>query len=147
MRVVGVSRSRRLALMAMRLLYMALMVLLAPVLVFVADPLREFSLRRLTRHQFTAPPPGPKRPGRVTVGFARRRLLSELVYTDPVLIALGAPARWLSSRLPRRRARVVRSERIWPPPEPGEPPAGVREPRRPRPNPPTDHISLPEPKD
>lgn len=57
-----------------------------------------------------------------------------------VLIALGAPLRFLADRLSRA---VGRGWRGWNRP----PDAGVREPRRPRPGPPQDAVMLLEPGD
>jgi hypothetical protein len=50
----------------------------------------------------------------------------------PVRTALTAPARWVSDRIKRRRARP--------------PTAGVREPRRPRPSLPALAVALDEPR-
>jgi hypothetical protein len=58
---------------------------------------------------------------------------------NPLWIALTAPARWL---LGRRRPRAGRRGGGS-----GRPPAGVREPRRPRPDVPAGVIALPEPRE
>jgi hypothetical protein len=77
--------------------------------------------------------PRPEVRGERTGGLALRFI------TNPVWIALTAPARWLSG-LFRARADHGRGRR-------GPPPAGVREPRRPKPDQPAGVMALPEPRD
>jgi len=90
------------------------------------------------------------RPGRVVVRHAgpgraayavtcRNRRLARLVLANPVWIALTAPARALLGRL-RRHAGTGRRRGGN-----GPPGAGVREPRRPLPDPPAGAMALPEP--
>jgi hypothetical protein len=81
--------------------------------------------------------PGRRRAGRVLVGGARQ-----------VVIALGAPVRFVASRtLFRASARTRASGRDgrgdggW-----GPPSAGDREPRRPKPGPPADAVARSEPR-
>jgi len=69
----------------------------------------------------------------------QRRPVLMAILTNPVWIALTAPARWLLDRLrPRVGGRGGNGGN-------GGPGAGVREPRRPLPDPPAGAISLPEP--
>lgn len=121
-----------------QVLYIAgvvLAVLLAPVLLFVADPLRRLASRDLTWRQL-----GRREPfGWHEVATGPPPVWASLVIRNPVVIALGAPYRWL-------RGHLFRSRQASPPPWlGGPPPAGVREPRRPGPTPPADQITLPEP--
>jgi len=61
------------------------------------------------------------------------------VLANPLWIALTAPARWLLDRIrPRAGSRRGRGGN-------GPPGAGVREPRRPLPDPPAGAMALPEP--
>jgi hypothetical protein len=83
--------------------------------------------------------PGRIRMPRSEVRVERTGGLAFRFITNPVWIALTAPARWLSG-LFRARAGHGRGRR-------GPPPAGVREPRRPRPDQPADVMALPEPRD
>jgi hypothetical protein len=72
----------------------------------------------------------------------RRRFgsLAEPFLANPVWIALTAPARWLLDRIRPRAGHGRRRGNGN-----GPPPAGVREPRRPRPDQPAGAIALPEP--
>ena len=71
------------------------------------------------------------------VGVWKGRVGWTLVFLNPVWIALTAPGRWLADRL-RPRAGSGRGRG-------GDPGAGVREPRRPRPDLPAGAMALPEP--
>jgi hypothetical protein len=73
-------------------------------------------------------------------GWAKRRDRAAVVLSNPVWIALTAPARWLGDRL---RPRVGSGHRRGG----GDPGAGVREPRRPRPDLPAGAMALPEPRE
>ena len=65
--------------------------------------------------------------------------LARRVRANPLWIALTAPARWLLDRnRPRAGSRRGRGGN-------GPPGAGVREPRRPLPDPPAGAMALPEP--
>jgi len=128
---------------------------LAPVIVLVGEPLRRYYERRLSR------PPRRLRSADVLsrVGLRRgslqrrtRRGLAQVVITNPVLIALTAPGRWTMDRVggpisggsgQRGLGRFGRrggQGGDWPPP------AGVREPRRPKPTAPAGAIALAEPR-
>jgi len=74
------------------------------------------------------------RPTRRRAGRVRRFLM--LVVTNPLWIALTAPARWLIDRAGGHRRRP------WRPP----PDARVREPRRPGPGRPSGSVALAEPR-
>ena len=82
-------------------------------------------------------------PGWISAGDAchgrRFGALAEPFLENPVWIALTAPARWLINRV-RPLAGLGRRGNGN-----GPPPAGVREPRRPRPDQPAGAIALPEP--
>jgi hypothetical protein len=68
-----------------------------------------------------------------------KRRVARRVLTNPLWIALTAPARWLLDRLrPRASGRRGRGGN-------GPPGAGVREPRRPLPDLPAAAMALPEP--
>ena len=72
--------------------------------------------------------------------WARRRDRAGVVLSNPVWIALTAPARWLADHLrPRVGSGRRRGGR-------GDPGAGVREPRRPRPDLPAGAMALTEPR-
>jgi len=73
--------------------------------------------------------------------WAKRRDRAAVVLTNPVWIALTAPARWLADRL---RPRVGSGRRRN---GGGDPGAGVREPRRPLPDLPAGAMALPEPRE
>lgn len=128
---------------------------LAPVIVLVGEPLRRYYERRLSR------PPWRLRSADVLsrAGLRRgslrrtaRRGLAHVVITNPVLIALTAPGRWAMDRVgglssggsgQRGLGRFGRRGGHggdWPPP------AGVREPRRPKPIAPAGAIALVEPR-
>jgi len=100
----------------------------APVIVFLGEPLRRYYLRRLSR------PP---------VAVWRRRSLARMLIGNPLLIALTAPERWaidlVGSSGGRGFGRLGRRGG-WPPP------AGVREPRRPKPDTPAGAVALAEPR-
>jgi hypothetical protein len=74
-------------------------------------------------------------------GWARRRARASVVLGNPVWIALTAPARWVADHL---RPRVGSGRRRG---GNGDPGAGVREPRRPRPDLPAGAMALPEPRE
>ena len=82
-------------------------------------------------------------PGRLSAWEpCRGRRMSGLVepfLTNPVWIALTAPARWLIARVRPLAGRGRRGNGY------GPPPAGVSEPRRPRPDQPAGAIAMPEP--
>lgn len=80
--------------------------------------------------------------GRRTTG-GTMTLPRGLVATNPIVVALGAPQRWIRDRL-RHRNRPARP-RWFPPGDEG--PAGVREPRRPLPTPPGARLARPLPGD
>ena len=65
--------------------------------------------------------------------------LVEPFLTNPVWIGLTVPARWLIGRVRPLAGRGRRGNGN------GPPPAGVREPRRPRPDQPAGAIAMPEP--
>jgi len=123
----------------------------SPLIVVAGEPLRRYVLAR----QPTARPalPGwyralkPTRPGarmarvssgpaRITVVFWRRHGFWLLLVSNPLWIALTAPARWLLDRA----GGLGRQGR------PGPPTAGVREPRRPKPGLPSGSVALAEPR-
>jgi hypothetical protein len=83
-------------------------------------------------------------PGWVCAGEAcqgrRFGALAEPFLGNPVWIALTAPARWLIERLRPLAGRGRHGNGN------GPPPAGVREPRRPRPDQPAGAMALPEPR-
>lgn len=129
-----------------------LALLLAPIVVLAGDP----ALERHRRGQFG-------RAGGGTLAAMNHRLnLAVFQFsTHPLVIALTAPARWarprlralrrrlgwmlrrlLRSRAARRRGWDGLNERLFPD-DPGL--SGVREPRRPRPMPPTDAVALRQP--
>jgi hypothetical protein len=73
--------------------------------------------------------------------WAARRDRAAVVLRNPVWIALTAPARWVADHL---RPRVGSGRRRG---GNGDPGAGVREPRRPRPDLPAGAMALPEPRE
>jgi len=88
----------------------------APVILLVGEPLRQYCLRQ---HRLTR------------------------VVSNPVLIAVTAPERWALDQVRGLRwggRGFGRRRGDWPPP------AGVREPRRPKPGAPAGAIALAEPK-
>jgi hypothetical protein len=142
----------------------ALALVLAPVVVLAGEP----TLRRHRRGWVDRAPgelrlwgaPGP-RPGLRAVSAHELDLLLMRFSLHPMVIALTAPARWVRDRmrhlLRRRRLHLRlprlfrrrgagpgfgfgRHERLFP----DDPPflSGVREPRRPKPGPPSDAIAL-----
>ena len=109
----------------------------------------------VNRHYLVRLPGGPDRipvrrgrrvvlrnagPGRAGYPVATRgHPLARRVLANPLWIALTAPARWLLDRIrPRAGGRRGRGGN-------GPPSAGVREPRRPLPDPPAGAMALPEP--
>ncbi len=84
-------------------------------------------------------------PPRSSAGW-RRRSLARVIIANPVLIALTAPERWAIDQVGglssggRGFGRFGRRGGNWPPP------AGVREPRRPKPTAPAGAIALAEPR-
>jgi hypothetical protein len=76
----------------------------------------------------------------------RRHSLARVIIANPVLIALTAPERWVIDQVSGLSSRGSGGSRFgrrggnWPPP------AGVREPRRPKPNAPAGAIALAEPR-
>ena len=114
-----------------------LTVALAPLVVVAGESLRLYALCRPAT-------PGRSRPGARLGGFDRGRSWSVhvprrrhrfliLLVSNPLWIALTAPARWLLDRAGGRRRQR--------PPD-----TGVREPRRPRPVWPAGSIALAEPR-
>ena len=79
-------------------------------------------------------------PGRAAYAAAARdHRVARRILANPLWIALTAPARWLLDRIrPRAGGRRGRGGN-------GPPEAGVREPRRPLPDPPAGAMALPEP--
>ena len=79
-------------------------------------------------------------PGRAEYAmFTRDHRVARRVLTNPLWIALTAPARWFLDRIrPRAGGRRGRGGN-------GPPGAGVREPRRPLPDLPAGAMALPEP--
>jgi hypothetical protein len=127
-----------------------LVLVLSPVVVLAGEP----AGRSLRRHALAR----GRHNGRLALGASpRRNPAAFLLFTftaNPVFIALTAPARWVGDhvlRPLRRHARPLRFNRsgpdghegLWP----DNPPflSGVREPRRPKPKPPTDAMALREP--
>src|SRR5262249_15978786 len=98
---------------------------LSPLVVLAGEPLRRYVLHRRAARR----PPG------VQASWRRRPFLT-LWVTNPLWIALTAPARWLLDR--------VASSRLGPGHQP--PAAGVREPRRPPPGRPSGSVALAEPR-
>jgi hypothetical protein len=126
-----------------------LALLLAPVVVLAGDPALE--RHRRGRHLLR------ERGGVFAAADYRLDLALFRFGSHPLVLALTAPARWarprlralrrqlrhlLRSRSARRRGWDGRHERLFPD-DPGL--SGVREPRRPRPMPPTDAVALREP--
>lgn len=127
-----------------------LTVLLSPLIVVAGEAVRRHVLARPTAR---AAWPGRRQvrrrsaPGTRVAHFApgravyaqeswRRRRFLMLWVTNPLWIALTAPARWMLGRAASLRPR-----------RPGQPPdAGVREPRRPRPGTPGGSVALAEPR-
>ncbi|MGN6791804.1 MAG: hypothetical protein ACTHJW_05375 [Streptosporangiaceae bacterium] len=148
MRLAALINRRRVA--AVRLLLFCAVTLAviaaAPVIVIVGEPLRRYYLRRLGR---SGSGPGDGRLSyRSGVGW-RRRSLGSVIIANPVLIALTAPERWAIDQVRglssgglggRGFGRFGRRGGSWPPP------AGVREPRRPKPNAPAGAVALAEPR-
>jgi hypothetical protein len=91
----------------------------------------------LRRHRVVVRQLGPRwAVGAASATVHRRGTVARMVLSNPLWIALTAPARWLFDHLrPRARGRGGN----------GPPGAGVREPRRPLPDPPAGAIALPEP--
>jgi len=143
----------------------ALALVLAPVVVLAGEPTLRRRRRGWTDRPSTAGgeqlwfAPGP-RPGLRAVSAYELDLLLTRFSLHPMVIALTAPARWVRDRmrhlLRRRRLHLPhlfrkrggglgfgRHERLFP----DDPPflSGVREPRRPKPTPPSDAIALQSP--
>jgi len=128
-----------------------LAVLLAPVLVLAGEPALRHHRRHWRERRFAAALTSPA-PSRSGLGD----LLLLRFAAHPLVIALTAPGRWIRPRLRhalrrrplttpltlRRTRKIGRwlSERL----RPDDPPylSGVREPRRPKPNPPADAVAL-----
>jgi len=128
-----------------------LIVAFSPLIVAAGEPLRRYVLarpvalqaqpswHRARRHPSPARraarrPPGP--PRSVRRSWRRRRFLMMLI-SNPLYIALTAPARWLLDRAGGLGRGPWRGRR---------PPAtGVLEPRRPKPGPPGGAVALAEP--
>jgi hypothetical protein len=124
----------------------------APLIVLVGEPLRRHYLRRLSR------PPLRMRSGvaasRLGLPFRscagwRQHSLARVIIANPVLIALTAPGRWVIDQVGGLSSRgsggrgfggFGRRGGNWPPP------AGVREPRQPKPNAPAGAVALAEPR-
>jgi hypothetical protein len=109
-----------------------LIVALAPAVLLFGEAVSRRYLRRPTR--------GVAYVGGVGVWAGRRGWAAAFV-TNPVWIALTAPARWVTSHL-RPLAGFGRGRGGR-----GDPGAGVREPRRPRPDLPAGAMALPEPRE
>lgn len=120
---------------------------LAPLVVVAGEPLRRYVLARqadlsLSWRGQRRPGPGiwvrraGSRPRTVLASWRRRTFLMALI-SNPLWIALTAPARWLLDRAGGSGRR-----RRWHRP----PDAGVREPRRPRPGLPGSSVALAEPR-
>ena len=167
-----VAASRALVLCAVTLGVIAA----APVIVIVGEPLRRYYLRRLRQppvrmrsggvlsrfglQRGVLPRARRRRPvtgqARAGLGHAwlphrsgagpRGRSLARVILANPVLIALTAPERWAIDHVGGLRSagrgfgRFGRRGGNWPPP------AGVREPRGPKPNAPAGAIALAEPR-
>jgi|SRR5215472_13028605 len=116
---------------------------LAPVIVLVGEPLRRYYLRRFIRPLLRSRRPRRYRADWVPGGLAR------VVIANRAFIALTAPARWAIDRVggvgscgSGRRGFSWRRNQgggDWPP-------AGTREPRRPKPTAPAGAIALAEPR-
>jgi hypothetical protein len=90
------------------------------------------------RHRLRPEPREFRSTGAMIRYYRRGRVVREFV-TNPLWIALTAPARWLTDRLrPLAGGRRRRGN--------GPPGAGVREPRRPLPDLPAGAMALPEPR-
>jgi len=143
---------------------------LAPVVVLAGEPLRRYYLRPLNRTPLRMRSGvvqsryGSQREvlrrmtrrGRPVTGHAlagpgdgwRGRSLVLVIIANPVLIVLTAPGRWTIDRVGALRSggsgrglgRFGRRGGDWPPP------AGVREPRRPKPTAPASAVALAEPR-
>ena len=123
----------------------------SPLIVVAGEPLRRYVLARQPAGRRALPgwyralkPPRPVAPvatvssgpaGTVVV-FWRRHGFWLLLVSNPLWIALTAPARWLLDRA----SGLGRQGR------PGPPAAGVREPRRPKPGLPSGSVALAEPR-
>ena len=142
-----------------------LALVLAPVVVLAGEPtLRRHRRGWDDRRMATGEPrlwvAGGRRPGVSTVFAHELDLLLMRFSLHPMVVALTAPARWARDRmrhlLRRRRLHLPRlfrkgasrfdwgrHERLFP----DDPPflSGVREPRRPKPGPPSDAIALQSP--
>ena len=139
----GVRRGRTTAKFLRSAAVWLLTAALSPLVVVVAgEPLRRYVLARQVSLSLWRRVPGirgrrraGRRPGKVLVAWRRRTFAMTLV-SNPLWIALTAPARWLLDRTggPGRRP--------WHRP----PDAGVREPRRPRPTLPGGSVALAEPR-
>ena len=114
---------------------------LAPVIVLVGEPLRRYYLRQLSR---------PPQLGCQWYSVSWRPVgLARVVIANRVLIALTAPGRWAMDRVGGRGSggsgggsfgwRRGQGGGGWPP-------AGTREPRRPKPTAPAGAVALAEPR-
>ena len=126
-----------------------LALLLAPVVVLAGDPAFERHRRsgRLVRAQGGALAAVNHRLNLAVFEFGMHPLVIALTaparWARPKLRALGHTVRWLlRSPAARRHGWDGRHERLFPD-DPGL--SGVREPRRPRPMPPTDAVALRQP--
>jgi hypothetical protein len=128
-----------------------LTVAFSPLIVVAGEPLRRYVLAgpRAARpaqpgwYRALKPPRPGGRAARVSSGpagtlivFSRRHSFWMLLVSNPVWIALTAPARWLLDRA----SGFGHQGRGTPPA------AGVREPRRPKPRPPGGSVALAEPR-
>ncbi len=109
-----------------------LVVALAPAVLLFGEAVNRRYRRRLAGH--------PRSLGARVWGPHPARARAAIVLSNPVWIALTAPARWLADHL-RPRAGSGRRRRGGN----GPPGAGVREPRRPLPDLPAAAMALPEP--
>lgn len=113
-----------------------LVVALAPAVLLFGEFVNRRHWRRLAAiYPMISAGPGAR------VQWARGRDRAMVVLSNPVWIALTAPARWLADRL-RPRVGAGRRRNGG-----GDPGAGVREPRRPRPDLPAGAMALPEPRE
>ncbi|MEY9967177.1 hypothetical protein ABIA33_005242 [Streptacidiphilus sp. MAP12-16] len=134
-------RRRRLAVGALTQLTVLALLPLWP---FIAYPLERGVLARRRGR----PEQGRREPGRrgrpVRVPVRSGTVFLHGVARHPVVIALGAPMRFVAGQMHRPRFGGGRRGGWgggW-----GPPPAGDREPRRPKSGPPMDAIALPEPR-
>ena len=117
----GRSVARTLVFCAVTLAVIAL----APLVVLAGEPVRRYYLRRLSRRPLRS-------------RSAVMRGLALVVVANPVTIALTAPGRWAIDQVGRLSSGSSSGGD-------SPPSAGVREPRRPKPNTPAGAVALAEP--